>query len=281
MKRTPFRTWFKWSIRMVRGIMVISFLGMFWHATSSPLMFIIFSLTFIINAILMGWGMFVPNSQLFGYVFSQGRNDRKEIALTFDDGPHSLTTARILDILKTYHVPATFFIVGEKAKVHKQLIERMYREGHEVDNHTLTHTPLYAVFPLYHLRRITKELEECNHIIKEATGQQPVFVRFPAGIKSLPLMEAARDCQMIVTGFSIRAFDSSGRRSIDHIVRGIVERVFPGAIIVLHDRQHRESESTTTIEALPIIIDKLLNKGYRFITLERLYRHFEETEDLL
>jgi len=277
MKKKSFRPGIKWSIKIMHSLIFVSLVAMF--TSSVPLLaeasVYVFVITFISNAMLVSWGMFFPNSQLFGYVLSRGDTERPVLALTFDDGPHPRSTPQILDILARYHVPATFFVIGQNAFGQPQLIERMKNEGHEIENHTWEHPFSQAVFPLHHKRRIRQDLEKCNAIINELTGWTPAFVRFPAGIKSIALMEVASELKLTVTGFSVRAFDSPGRISPDQLLERITSRVFPGAIILLHDRIMGQTNDALppAVQALPDLIVTLQAAGYSFVTVSQLAAH--------
>lgn len=262
--------------------MVTVFFLMLFVPQTRPISSMVFWLSLSLNVILMCWGMFLPNSQLFGFVFHKGDPDRSTVALTFDDGPHPDSTVRILDILQSQQIRATFFVVGQKAELHPAVVQRMVFEGHEVENHTWNHPATLAVFPLYTLKRIVHDLDRCNKMIRALTEREPLFVRFPAGIKNLPLMTAAKRLNLVVAGFSVRAYDSAGRVSAERIRTRVLERVFPGAIIVLHDSYTRTGRqaSTPTIEALPGIITCLKEAGYHFVTLKALYNPVSEGQSL-
>lgn len=261
---------FRNVISFLRAVLVLSFIGI---VLNLPAMLPIFITISIVLGILMGWGMFLPNSQLFGKVFSEGNPNQRMIALTFDDGPSKKNTALILDILKEYNVPATFFVVGNIAEKHSELLKRMAEDGHEIENHTLKHPVLQAVFPIYYKSKIQKELQKCNEIIRSNTGKTPKFVRFPAGIKSLPLMEASANLNLIVAGFTVRSYDSKGIFSVQNIVSRITENVFPGAIVLLHDGYEKsKKEKSPTVEALPLILDFLYQNKYKCVSLLTLYK---------
>jgi cellulose synthase/poly-beta-1,6-N-acetylglucosamine synthase-like glycosyltransferase/peptidoglycan/xylan/chitin deacetylase (PgdA/CDA1 family) len=101
----------------------------------------------------------------------------KTISLTFDDGPHPISTPQLLDVLSTERVPATFFITGSMAVQHPELIQRMTREGHAVGNHTLTHADLNGISAF----RAREELVVTDRIIRSLTGQATTSFRLPYG----------------------------------------------------------------------------------------------------
>lgn len=102
---------------------------------------------------------------------------RIHISFTFDDGPHPEYTPLLLDLLKQYHQRATFFVIGEKAKRHPELIERIINEGHEIGNHTFTHSEPSQTST----RKFLDEIKQTDQILKEITGHAPDLVRPPKG----------------------------------------------------------------------------------------------------
>ena len=110
-----------------------------------------------------------------------GVADKKEgsgkIALTFDDGPHPYYTAQLLDGLKEKGVRATFFVTGEHAKLHPEVVRRMSDEGHCVGNHTYSHMQLKES----NKEEFKQELIKTNEIITGITGEEVLYVRPPYG----------------------------------------------------------------------------------------------------
>tara|TARA_R110002111_G_C6008015_1_gene374396 strand:+ start:48535 stop:49272 length:738 start_codon:yes stop_codon:yes gene_type:complete len=99
------------------------------------------------------------------------------ISLTFDDGPHPENTPQLLDILKQYHQRGTFFVIGQQAQQYPELIERMIDEGHEVGNHTFTHSEPSQTST----RRFLNEITQTDELLQQITGQTPDLVRPPKG----------------------------------------------------------------------------------------------------
>ena len=103
--------------------------------------------------------------------------DVKKIAITFDDGPHPSYTAQLLDGLKERGIHATFFVTGEHAELHPDIIERMFQEGHLIGNHTYSHIQLTKS----NREKFKNELIKTNEILKEITGEEVQYVRPPYG----------------------------------------------------------------------------------------------------
>ncbi len=103
--------------------------------------------------------------------------DIKKIAITFDDGPHPSYTEQLLDGLKERGVHATFFVTGEHAQLHPDIIRRMQAEGHIIGNHTYSHIQLTK----NNREKFKEELIKTNEILKEITGEEVQYVRPPYG----------------------------------------------------------------------------------------------------
>jgi peptidoglycan/xylan/chitin deacetylase (PgdA/CDA1 family) len=182
------------------------------------------------------------------------------VAMTFDDGPHPTRTPALLDILLARGVSATFFVVGTNAGLYPAILQRMVNEGHEIGNHSQTH----ADFTSLSDAQVRAELDACHAAIVAATGVEPVLTRPPYGA----LTQDQRVWIPAEYGYRIVFWDvdpldwqkpGSGVVA-DRIVTGTANR----AVVLSHDI-HAE-----TIDAMPLAIDRLLARGYRFVTVSEL-----------
>ena len=197
------------------------------------------------------------------------------VALTFDDGPDPDVTPRILDILKAKHVPATFFVIGENAITQPQLVNRIINEGHEVGNHSYTHPNLALVSP----RGTRLELNATQRLIQAYTGRGMRLFRAPyfgdaeptTADELGPALLAQQDGYMNV-GLHVDPGDWK-RPGVDTIVTKTIQQVEAsdpersGNVVLLHDGGGERSQ---TIAALPLIIDGLRARGYRFVSTAAL-----------
>ncbi len=195
-------------------------------------------------------------------VYSSCKNDKKLIALTFDDGPHPKNTPIILDILAQYGIKATFFEVGSNVEYYPDVSRRVIEEGHEIGNHTYTHPHVKNLS----LAGLEKEVEKCEAAIKKATGKAPVLFRPPEGVidDAVKVMSTDREYSVII--WSVDTRDWAGTPT-STIVGNVMKNVKSGDIILMHDYV---TKSCHTIEALKIIIPRLLDEGYTFVTVSRL-----------
>jgi len=190
------------------------------------------------------------------------------VALTFDDGPDPRFTSPILDILRTKHVPATFFVIADEAQDHPELVRREVADGHVVANHTYSHLDLTT------MPKAPAEAEILGGaaVIEGITGLKPALFRAPYGDgdAARPDTEGADQLALDLGMHPVRWTDdpSDWRRPG---AGAIVDRVLAGAtthtVVLLHDGGGDRSE---TVAALPGIIDGLRARGYAFTTVDRL-----------
>ncbi len=210
-----------------------------------------------------------------GYVIRQFGAARKKIALTFDDGPDPEWTPQILDILKQKHVPATFFIIGSNAEQNPGLVQRIVDEGHEAGNHTFTHpnlsdTPDGAT---------ALELNATQRLFEALTGRSLRLFRppylgdaEPTDADQIEPVETAQSMGYITVGEHVDPVDWE-RPGVDKIIKETLEQIHgargdsPRNIVLFHDAG---GDRQQTVDALPIVIDRLRAEGYQFVRVSNL-----------
>jgi len=217
---------------------------------------------------LTAFGIYYPNSRLFGAIIGNGPRSCRKIYLTFDDGPNEHATPAILSTLASERVPAAFFMVGDHVRRYPAIARRVANEGHEVGNHTQSHIKLHFVGP----RRIREQLHVAHAAIERATGKTPRVFRAPHGYRSPFLTRVTRQLGYTVFGWTFGVFDSA-RPGAEEIRRRVKKRLRPGAIVLLHDGDgyDPEGDRMQTAEALPGIIEDARAHGYEFGSLAELY----------
>ncbi|MBR4185858.1 MAG: polysaccharide deacetylase family protein, partial [Clostridia bacterium] len=154
----------------------------------------------------------------------------QKIALTFDDGPHPTRTDEILDILREYHVKATFFLVGENAEWYPEIVEREAREGHELGNHSYSHVDLKkADYP-----SVCSEIDRCERAIWENFEYRPHLLRPPGGCYGDALVKAAHERDYTLVCWSVDTRDWA-HTPVDVIVKKVLENAGNGDILLFHD----------------------------------------------
>ena len=199
----------------------------------------------------------------------------KKLVLTFDDGPDPTWTPQILDILKEKHVHATFFMIGENAGAHPDLVEREYEEGHDVGDHTFTH-PNVVELP----QGMAKlEINATRRLFEAITGHSMRLFRAPFLGDSDPTtwdelepVALAQSMGFVTVGLRIDPDDwlrPPAQTIVDRILKQVADQDpdNAGNVILLHDAGGDRAE---TIKALPQLIDALRARGYEFITASQL-----------
>ncbi|MGN1197503.1 MAG: polysaccharide deacetylase family protein [Acetatifactor sp.] len=214
-------------------------------------------LVFDLMAGLLFLGLWESSKQASMVSSNNVENDNlKKIAITFDDGPHPSYTEQLLDGLKERGVHATFFVTGEHAGLHPEIIKRMQNEGHLIGNHTYSHIQLTK----NNREDFKEELIMTNKVIKEITGEEVQYVRPPYGSwdKSFE-----KELNMFPVLWTVDPLDWSSK-NVTGITRKIVTNTKENDIILMHD--YFETSVTAALKA----IDELQEKGYTFVTVDEI-----------
>ena len=229
----------------------------------------------IFSGTVVGLGLYFLNLYVYhGFgagaaLFRRGNVDLPVVALTFDDGPNPLYTPAILDILKEHGVPATFFVVGREVEQYPDIARRIVAEGHEIGNHTYSHANLLGARP----QTVEHEIVAANRAIEAVTGVYPHFFRPPRGVYTGKVLEVVRAEGQRVILYSLSSHDWLELSPRD-IAQGVLRRVRPGDILLLHDSgdliRNHSGDRSNTLRALPLIIEGLKERGYTLLTVGEL-----------
>lgn len=198
-------------------------------------------------------------------VFSKGTKNQKVIALSFDDGPHPKYTMDILDILKEYDIKATFFVLGVHAEKYPDVIKRQVEEGHEIGNHSYSHIDMKRATK----KEIKEEFIKTQETIYSIVKVKPRVFRPPYGNYNKDVIEivSSNYVPIVLWTFYQDSKDWSNP-GVDSIVDTTLSRIQNGDIILFHDYVYKNESHT--VEALKRIIPKLLDEGYKFVTISEL-----------
>lgn len=188
----------------------------------------------------------------------QVKTKQKIAAITFDDGPNP-RTSKILDILKSKGVKATFFVVGQMAEANPDMLKRMASDGHELELHTYSHRNLQRIPDI----EIEKELIANAAVIRDITGKSAHFFRPPGGHPNNDLGSTGGRYGYRSVFWTINCSKNEGTKR-DNIVNQVSSKVTPGCIILMHNVED------VTVQALPKVIDALRAKGYKLVTLSEM-----------
>lgn len=180
----------------------------------------------------------------------------KLVALTFDDGPYTPVTSKILDTLEKYNGKATFFVVGDRAENYCKVLKRASDMGCEIGSHTYSHVNL-ARLPVPKMQR---EIEKSCNAISEVTGKEVRIIRPPEGATN-ESVKANIGMPMVMWSVDSRDWDY---RNADKDYKSVMDNVFDGSIVLMHDLYPE------TADAVARIVPELAKQGYRFVTFSEL-----------
>ncbi len=207
----------------------------------------------------------------FPVLYHHGASDPHRVAFTFDDGPDPVWTPKILDVLKSRGVKATFFIVGHNGEFNPSLVKRIVAEGHEIGNHTYTHARLSKISRT----RMRLELDATQRLIESLTGRSTTLFRPPYNADATPSrldelvpLKFAEGDEMGYT-IVLEKIDPQdwSLPGADAILQRVKDQRKDGNIILLHDAG---GDRTQTVEALPKIIDWLHARGDEIVPVGEL-----------
>ena len=183
--------------------------------------------------------------------------DGKFVALTYDDGPSSVITPRILDILEKHSAKATFFVLGSRINEHHKPLQRAVKLGCEIGNHTYGHINLPSA------ERIIYEISTTNNLVKEYTGFVPVLARAPGGSTS-DYSRKAVNMPFIYWSIDTRDWETMNAESI---IAHVKNETRDGSIILMHDVYE------ATAEATEVIVPWLIKEGYQLVTVSEMMQY--------
>jgi peptidoglycan/xylan/chitin deacetylase (PgdA/CDA1 family) len=216
---------------------------------------------------LIGAAAMWPRSTLLGANLTRLPAASREVALTFDDGPHPDVTPAVLDRLDRRGARATFFCVGRKVVAHPEVVAEIHRRGHRVENHTFGHP---HAFGFYGSAAMEREIRAAQDAIAGATGRAPRLFRAPVGIRNPWLDRVLARLDLKLVSWTRRGLDTvhaDAPRVAARLLRGLAA----GDILLLHDGSSgRDAEGrAVALAALDRVLDGLEAAGLRSVALER------------
>lgn len=188
------------------------------------------------------------------------KTKEKIIALTIDDGPHSVVTPIILDVLSEHQVPATFFLIGERVTGKEEIVNRIIEEGHEIGNHHMRDTPSIKLSEQDFERQLLQA-----HAILSKFSEVKWFRPGSGWFNQRMLTQLKKHDYQCVLG-SVYPYDAT-IPFVEFLSSHILRNIFPGSIIILHDGSLKRQRTAVVLKR---IIPELKQKGYRFVTLTQL-----------
>jgi cellulose synthase/poly-beta-1,6-N-acetylglucosamine synthase-like glycosyltransferase/peptidoglycan/xylan/chitin deacetylase (PgdA/CDA1 family)/spore germination protein YaaH len=220
------------------------------------------------------------DSYPLSYTVEQYGYHPKRVALSFDDGPDPEWTPKILDILKRYNVRGTFFMIGEEAENNVRVMQRVYREGHEIGNHTFTHPDISEISNT----QVDLQLNATERLFASKLGVQPLYFRPPYSIDQEPdtndqaaPVDRIQGLGYVIIGNKVDTndWDEHPRKTPKEITDSVFEQIDAmqsrpwarGSVILLHDGGGNRAP---TVAALPVLIETLRARGFEIVPVSAL-----------
>ena len=204
----------------------------------------------------------------FGKVYQHGPRNKRQIALTFDDGPNAPSTADLLDVLGEYNVKATFFCVGVNAQRFPELVKRAYDEGHIIGNHSMYHSRKSGL-----LFKDDAHISDCNNVLSDIIGVTPRLYRAPWGWLTPWETNRLSSQSFDIIGWDVYTYDwKIPSPSGEEIAEQVLRDVRPGSIVLFHDgiAGVHEASKPTTVKAVALAIKHFKEQGFDFVTIPQL-----------
>ncbi len=218
------------------------------------LLAVIFLIVLIVASFSMSWDFFLKSYT--GNIKLRS----KQVAITFDDGPHPDFTPLVLDILGRYNAKATFFCIGNRARANPDIVRAIHNNGHQLGNHSYSHK---SKIDFSSKAEWVEQLGRTDNILSSITGKNIELFRPPFGVTTPSLGRAIKETGHTVVGWNIRPFDTV-RKNKKAVSKFICRRIRPGSVVLLHD----------THERIPGILEHLLlflqQNGYVSVTVKEL-----------
>jgi peptidoglycan/xylan/chitin deacetylase (PgdA/CDA1 family) len=216
---------------------------------------------------LLATGVFFPGLEMFAPVASRGPTGGSRVALTFDDGPHPVTTRRVLEILAGSRHRATFFVLGEKVRRHPDVVREIRAGGHGVGIHGDFHDRLHSFRMPWTVR---DQLIRAGDAVEAAAGVRPRFFRPPLGHTSVTTVSGVRRAGVKLVGWSSRGLDGLRGRTVEACLARVCRTLDDGAIVMLHDAAERDDFEPASVRALPQLLALLDERGLISVRLDVL-----------
>ena len=205
------------------------------------------------------YNLLVPSAQGLCRNFTHFETTASEVWLTIDDGPDVVDTPLLLDLLDRHQAKATFFVIGNRAAQHPELIAEILLRGHEIGHHTQTH-PAFSLWSMPQ-RRLDAELDGTLTVLR-GMGVRPRWFRPPVGIKNFLLSAALAERQLQCVTWSLRSGDCFGHDPGKAINR-VLGHARPGAIILMHEGP--SVPATVRVKAIAGVLKGLTTNNYRCV----------------
>ena len=220
----------------------------------------LFPLLFVVYSLIVFYGCYYIGSNFFIKVVCSADTDKKEIAISFDDGPATNFTPQILQLLKEENIKAAFFCIGNRIPGNEKIVKQLQEDGHIIGNHSYSH---HFWFDMFSSKKMLEDMQLMDQTMKAITGLQPRLFRPPYGVTNPNLKKAIINGNYTPVGWSVRSMDTVIKNETK-LLHKIKAGLKPGAVFLFHDT------SNTTLQVLPRFFKEVKNQGYHIVPLDKL-----------
>jgi peptidoglycan-N-acetylglucosamine deacetylase len=216
-----------------------------------------------------GYQSMAPTGQWYGRTFTGVPRGRKQLALTFDDGPNDPHTPKLLEVLARQNVRATFFLIGRYVRERPHLVREIASRGHAIGNHTYTHPLLiFQSEP-----EIRKQLSDCRSVLHDVVGEHSNLFRPPFGGRRPAVLRITRELGLEPVMWNVTGYDWNAPPAAV-IEAKVARQIRGGDVILLHDGGHRQmgADRAQTVLATDHLIARHQSEGYEFVTIPQMMK---------
>ena len=210
-------------------------------------------------SVLLFLGVTLTQFNFFVNHHCSGKGKNNEIALSFDDGPNAEFTEKVLAKLSKFGIKASFFLIGKNIENHRELMQRIFDEGHIIGNHSYYHRKRFYVSKS---RVLEEEIHKASDYIKSLIGKKPLFFRPPFGLTNPKVARAIKRTKVLPIAWSLRTYDTT--ISKERVIKKIRRDLKGGDIILLHDNHE------SVLDILDFLIPFAQQNGLKFVPLDAL-----------
>ena len=220
----------------------------------------IYFILLVSYSLVVFYGCYYVGSNFFIKIICRAETDKKQIAISFDDGPAKNYTPEILQILNSEKVKVTFFCIGNRIAGNENILRQIRDEGHIIGNHSYSH---HFWFDMYSAKKMQGDLKQMDDAMESATGLKPKLFRPPYGVTNPNVKKAIINGGYTPVGWSVRSMDTVIKDE-SKLLNKINAGIKPGAVFLFHD------SSKTTLAVLPEFIKEVKKRGYEIVPLDKL-----------
>jgi len=225
-----------------------------------PVPFWIYLLIAFAYLLIVFYGCYFIQSGFFMPVLCRFSTDKKQIVLSFDDGPLPGFTPQILNILDEHRVHALFFCIGKRAKDHGNILKEISNKGHLIGNHSYAHD---SFFDFWSVEKMRTDIRNASDAIEAVIGKRPLLFRPPYGVMNPNLRCAIQKENCIPVGWSVRSYDTMAKDE-NRLLERMIASLKPGAIYLFHDSME------ITANLLDLFLKEVKSRSYEVVRLDNV-----------